>query len=150
MTQDVFARGDIRGPAAWVVFGCMAAQLTMGCIYRALCGWDAATQFVVYLYPSLLGGVAACVLGNGSPGWINSAYLRFLKGLLAGLVLGTVYLSLLNQLWEPVLKLVDQSNNVYRQATWIAGTTAMSTASGVFLLIFRWAANLTLDNLKMK
>lgn len=72
----------------------------------------------------------------------NGAPTRFLKGLLAGFVLGLVYMVLLNVFGLYPLPGFDFSTAAYRQTMWLGGTAAMGVASGCYLLLLHWSAGL--------
>jgi hypothetical protein len=83
---------------------------------------------------------AAVALGTGTHSWTEGILARLGKGLIAGFVLGFVYMVVLNVLgisWEPLC-----STEEYHRMMWHTGPVAMSVASGLYLILFVWAANL--------
>jgi hypothetical protein len=119
-------------------FSGIAVGVVIGCIYKAVSGYDFFSVMVIY--PCALGGLASLVLGAGRASWLAGALSRFFKGLLAGFVLGFLYMVILNVVMGIVV-LVGPGNK-YQDMMWIAGTTAMAIAGGVYLPLFHWSLNL--------
>ena len=95
------------------------------------------------VYPCLLGGVMATMLGSGTESWIDGIVARFFKGLLAGFVLGSLYMFILNVTGAFIIPIASQPDvQEYHHMMWWAGTIAMSIASAAFLVLFHWAAGL--------
>jgi len=118
--------------------GGMAIGLAIGGCYFLLCGLDFLAVMVAF--PCLLDGVASVALGSGAHSWHDNILGRLGKGLLAGFVLGFVYMVVLSVLglgWFPV-----DSTARYHRMMWNNGPIAMSVASGLYLVLFVWASNL--------
>lgn len=118
----------------------IAIGLAIGCIYKAISGYDFFSVMVIY--PCALGGFASLLLGAGQKS-CDAAQTRLFKGLVAGFVLGFVYMVILNVAMAIVWmgRLADPVRS-YQSLMWIAGTTAMAIASGLYLPLFHWSMNL--------
>ena len=129
--------GWIRRSWPWAV-GDAAIGFAIGGCYYLLCGYN---FFVVMVaFPCLLGGVASVAFGRGAGSWFDGFFARLGKGLVAGFVLGFVYMVVLNVLgiaWFPM-----ESTQEYHRMMWHTGPVAMSVASGLYLVVFVWASNL--------
>jgi hypothetical protein len=92
-------------------------------------------------FPALLGGGLAAALGSNSSKGTRAFFGRLFKGVFAGLVLGYVYMFLLNvvlNVFIPGETLVLR----YAHEMWKGGLPAMGVASGLFLVLIRWAVGL--------
>lgn len=123
--------------------------LAIGGCYYLLCGYNFLDVMVAF--PCLLGGVASMLFGSGDRSWFDGILARLGKGLLAGFVLGFVYMVVLNVVgivYMVVLNVVGigwfpiRSTQDYHRMMWHSGTVAMSVASGLYLVLFVWASNL--------
>lgn len=129
--------GWVRRSWLWAGAG-TAIGLAIGGGYYLLCGDDFLAVMVAF--PCLLGGVASVAFGTGVRYWWHGILARLGKGLVAGFVLGFVYMLVLNVLglgWFPV-----DSTERYHQMMWTNGPIAMSVAGGLYLVLFVWASNL--------
>ncbi len=124
----------------------MAGLLTgvvIGFFYIGLC---ASRDFLAIMvgFPCLLGGVMAGLLGSNRSRWLIGLPWRLAKGLLAGLVLGFVYMLILNTL--PGLIAIPDSGDFtqrYVYMMWRTGPVALGIASALFFVLMRWAVGLT-------
>ena len=102
---------------------------------------------VMVACPCLLGGVACVAFGSGERSWYDGILTRFGKGLLAGCVFGLVGMIMLNVLgisWFQV-----HSTAACQWTMWNDGPVGMGAASGLYLVLFVWAANLGVLPLKL-
>ena len=140
-----FWTGFCRRSLWWMLVG-MSAGPVLGSIYKVSCGDHFDLLLIAATLPCLLGGVAAVALGYGRNSWWDRQLLRFVKGLLSGLVLGLVYEVVLNvvagflRLAAPP-SLATETFDHFRLMMWIAGSVAMAVAGAVFLPLFHWSAN---------
>jgi hypothetical protein len=117
--------------------------IAIGGCYYLLCGYDFLAVQVAF--PCLLGGVASVAFGIGRRSWFGGIVPRLGKGLLAGFVLGFVYMVVLTIVgiswfpWDSIAK--------YHEMMWCSGTVAMTVASSVYLVLFVWASNLQSSDL---
>jgi hypothetical protein len=99
-------------------------------------------------FPCLLGGGFAAVVGSNRSHWLSGVGARLGKGLLAGLVLGFVYMVLLNigigsgLLMSPETHFSDQTQ-AYIAMMWRDGPLALGISSALFFVLIRWAVGLT-------
>jgi hypothetical protein len=100
-------------------------------------------------FPCLLGCVLAVVVGSNRSPWLEGLGVRLGKGLLAGLVLGFVYMVVLNvagDMLAPGLETTptreDLTDN-YVQMMWRTGPIALGISSALFFVLIRWAVGLT-------
>jgi hypothetical protein len=131
--------GWVRRSVPWAVFGVISGLL-IGGLYYVLCGYDFLAVMVAF--PCLLGGCGSVLLGTKHDSWIAGIPQRFLKGLVAGFVLGLVYAVLLNVIGMFLLSRFPPSVADYSFMMWRAGTIAMVAASGLYFLLFHWSAGL--------
>jgi hypothetical protein len=113
--------GGVRRSWLWSGAG-VTIGLAVGAAYHLLCGHNFLAIMVAF--PCLLGGAASVALGSGTRSWSAGILARIGKGLVAGLVLGSVYMVVLNVLgiiWFPV-----ESTERYHQMMWNNGPVAMS------------------------
>lgn len=119
---------------------------TIGMLYGELSKEPSDFFAIMVAFPCACGGLFAALVGSITSSWWNGLFLRLLKGLLAGSVLGFVYMVILNVgiLFaggfafgpEPVpLK-------EYRQSMWQVGPWALGFASALFLPLLGWAVRL--------
>jgi hypothetical protein len=129
--------GWVRRSWRWAAFG-LVIGMAIGAAYRLLCGHD--FLFIMVAFPCLLGGAASAALGSGVRSWFDGILARMAKGLVAGFVLGFVYMVVLNGLgigWFPI-----DSMQRYHKMMCQNGPVAMSLAGGCYLVLFVWASNL--------
>src|SRR5690242_5205602 len=81
---------SLRRAAVAVVVG-----VGIGFVYMWLCSGRNFLAIMVG-FPTLLGSVLAAALGSNANDWLRTLPLRVAKGLLAGFVLGFVYMFVLN------------------------------------------------------
>jgi hypothetical protein len=125
-------------------FGALAG-VVIGFIYMWLC---ASRNFLAIMvgFPCLLGGVLAAVAGSNRSHWLTGLEARLAKGLLAGLVLGFVYMVVLNiaaSMMSPVYDSADDYTASYIATMWQAGPIALGISSALFFVLMRWAVGLT-------
>jgi hypothetical protein len=97
-------------------------------------------------FPCLLGCVLAVVVGSNRSHWLRGAGARLGKGLLAGLVLGFVYMVVLNACGEMVMPqndITDDGTKRYVRMMWRTGPIALGISSALFFVLIRWAVGLT-------
>lgn len=115
----------------------------IGFIYMALC---ATRDFFAIMvgFPCLLGGLLAALAGSNRSNWLRQLAARFGKGLLAGFVLGFVYMVILNIAGPLVtrVRLDDEPTHAYVVMMWRSGPIALGLASGLFFPLLRWAVGL--------
>jgi hypothetical protein len=119
--------------------------IAIGFAYMALC---ASRNFLAIMvgFPCLLGGVVAGVVGSNRSPWLFGLGGRLGKGLLAGLVLGFVYMVVLNIAGGMVMTAHDNYSDEtrgYVAMMWRAGPVALGLSSGLFFVLIRWAVGLT-------
>ena len=93
-------------------------------------------------FPYLLGGCTSVLLGTKHDSWMSGIPQRFLKGLVAGFVLGFVYAVLLNVIGAFMLSDFSPTVADYSSMMWRAGTIAMMVGSGLYFMLFHWSAGL--------
>lgn len=125
-------------------FGAVVGVI-IGFIYMWLC---ASRNFFAIMvgFPCLLGCVLAVVVGSNRSHWLIGLGARFGKGLLAGLVLGFVYMVVLNIGAEMVMSpnaIPEDKTKAYVQMMWRSGSIALGISSGLFFVLIRWAVGLT-------
>jgi hypothetical protein len=129
----------LRRSFYWAIFGIISG-IGIGTASYLFCSYHVMAAIMVF--PCLLGGVALLLFGESRPSWISGAPQRFGKGLVAGLVLWFVYVLLLNAIGAFLLTPFQVPTiDDYNSMMWRAGPIAMGTASGLYFLLFRWAAN---------
>ncbi len=136
--------GWTRHSWRWAAGG-VAVGFAIAACYYLLCG-DTLLAVMVAC-PCLLGGMACAAFGSGDNSWYDGILARFGKGLLAGCVFGLVSMVVLNLLgisWFQAHSLAD-----CQWTTWHDGPVAMGAASGLYLVLFVWAANLGVLPLKL-
>jgi hypothetical protein len=119
--------------------------ILIGFGYMALC---ASRNFLAIMvgFPCLLGGVLAAVVGSNRSPWLSGLGARIGKGLLAGLVLGFVYMVTLNIAGGMVMTAHDEFSDQtqsYIAMMWRAGPIALGLSGGLFFVLIRWAVGLT-------
>ena len=119
--------------------------LVIGVFYMWLC---ASRNFLAIMvgFPCLLGGGLAAVVGSNRSHWFTSLGARLGKGLLAGLVLGFVYMVTLNVTGGMVMTAHDRMDDYtqsYVTMMWRAGPVALGISSALFFVLIRWAVGLT-------
>ncbi len=133
-------RHSYRLATGGVAIGC-----SIGTCCYLLCG-DTLLAVMVAC-PCLLGGLACVAFGSGERSWYDGILTRFGKGLLAGCVFGLVGMIVLNVLgigWFHV-----HSTAACQWVTWRDGPVGMGAASGLYLVLFVWAANLKILPLEL-
>jgi hypothetical protein len=119
--------------------------IAIGFGYMALC---ASRNFLAIMvgFPCMLGGVLATVVGSNRSPWLSGLGARLGKGLLAGLVLGFIYMLTLNIAGGMVMTAhdrFDDQTRSYIAMMWRAGPVALGLSGGLFLVLIRWAVGLT-------
>lgn len=118
--------------------------LAIGILYMQLCG---SRNFLAIMvaFPGFLGGLLASFTGSNRSPWLPDLLLRLGKGVLAGLVLGLVYMITLNIGVSFVFErdFIHDPMPAYVKAMWRAGPVALGLASGFFFPLIRWAVGLT-------
>jgi hypothetical protein len=136
---------------AWIqrsiqrAIGGVVVGVAIGFAYLWLC---ASRNFLAIMvgFPMLLGGVLAAVLGSNRSAIFNDLALRLLKGLVAGFVLGFVYMLTLNLTFGMLVQPNDFVHNptpAYVRAMWVSGPIALGLAAGLFFPLVRWAVGLS-------
>ena len=126
------------------LFGALVG-VGIGLIYMWLC---ANRNFLAIMvgFPCLLGCVLAVMVGSNRSQWLAGFGPRLGKGLLAGLVLGFVYMIVLNigcaMLTTPNDR-PDDFTKSYVSMMWHAGPIALGISSALFFVLIRWAVGLT-------
>ena len=92
-------------------------------------------------FPALLGGGLAALLGSNRSQGVGAFVGRLFKGLFAGLVLGYAYMFLLNAILNTMVPIQTLVTG-YPHEMWKGGLPAMAIASGLFLIMIRWAVGL--------
>jgi hypothetical protein len=126
------------------LFGAMTG-VVIGFSYMWLC---ASRNFLAIMvgFPCLLGGGLAAVVGSNRSDWLVGLGARLGKGLLAGLVLGFVYMFTLNIAGDMVMTVNDRAEDEtqsYIKMMWRAGPIALGISSALFFVLIRWATGLT-------
>jgi hypothetical protein len=125
------------------VFGVLAG-VVIGFIYMWLCSGRNFLAIMVG-FPCLLGGVLAAVAGSNRSEWLAGLGARLGKGLLAGLVLGFVYMFVLNVACSMMMTTADDPDHYtasYIATMWRAGPIALGLSSALFFVLMRWAVGL--------
>ena len=125
-----------------------AVGIVIGVIYMSLC---ASRNFLAIMvgFPCLLGAMLSAVVGSNRSHWLRGLGARVGKGLLAGLVLGFVYMVILNVVGEmlrPDIETTPTHNELtdnYVQMMWRSGPIALGISSALFFVLIRWAVGLT-------
>jgi len=122
-----------------------AVGIGIGIIYMWLC---ASRNFLAIMvgFPCLLGCVLAVVVGSNRSHWLAGIGARLGKGLLAGLVLGFVYMVVLNVGGAMVTtpnESPDDFTKSYVSMMWHTGPIALGISSALFFVLIRWAVGLT-------
>jgi hypothetical protein len=133
------SRLNLRCLAQALIGAAVGTAIRFG--YMALC---ASRNFLAIMvgFPCLLGAVLAAVVGSNRSPWLPGFGTRMGKGLLAGLVLGFVYMVVLNIAGGMVMTahddLADQTQG-YVTMMWRAGPIALGLSGGLFFVLIRWA-----------
>jgi hypothetical protein len=119
--------------------------VVIGFCYMWLC---ASRNFLAIMvgFPCLLSGGLAVVVGSNRSHWLTGLGARLGKGLLAGLVLGFVYMVTLNVAGGMVMTAhnrADDYTQSYITMMWRAGPVALGISSALFFVLMRWAVGLT-------
>lgn len=117
----------------------------IGVAYMWLCSTRNFLAIMVG-FPCLLGGVLAAIASSNRSPWLIELAPRLFKGLLAGLVLGFVYMVVLNVAGGMVMTPNDEAadhTEYYIKMMWRAGPIALALASGLFFVAIQWAVGLT-------
>jgi hypothetical protein len=112
----------------------------IGVFYMWLCGGRNFLAIMVG-FPCFLGGGLAAFVGSNRSRWLTGFGARLGKGLLAGFVLGLVYMITLNMVGS-MLESPFAETGDYVRMMWRAGPIALGLASGAFLVLMRWAVGL--------
>ena len=133
--------------ASWVhrsvplaIFGIFSGLL-IGAAYYTLCSYNFLAVMVGL--PCLLGGCTSVLLGTKHDSWISGIPQQFMKGLVTRLVLGLVYVVLLNIIGAFMLTGFNPSVADYSSMMWRSGTIAMTVGSGLYFILFHWSARLS-------
>jgi hypothetical protein len=123
----------------------VVVSIVIGFIYMGLC---ASRNFLAIMvgFPCLLGAALAAVVGSNRSDWLRGLGGRLGKGLLAGLVLGFVYMVTLNVAGDMVMTPQDafsDETRSYIRMMWRAGPVALGISSALFFILIRWAVGLT-------
>ncbi len=123
----------------------VAVGIAIGIVYMWLC---ASRDFLAIMvgFPCLLGCVFAVVVGSNRSHWLAGIGARLGKGLLAGLVLGFVYMVVLNVGASMVMTPNESSADFtksYVSMMWRTGPIALGISSALFFILIRWAVGLT-------
>jgi hypothetical protein len=123
------------------VIGGAIVGLVIGLVYYVLC---LTYNFfaIMVMFPCLLGGGLAALVGSNRSRGVGAFFARLAKGLIAGLVLGYTYMYLLNFILDAVQPPEISYGPGYPFVMWEGGLPAMGIASGLFLLLTRWAVGL--------
>lgn len=118
--------------------------ISIGFVYMWLC---ASRNFLAIMvgFPCLLGGAMAALAGSNRSHWLKGLGLRLGKGLLAGLVLGLVYMILLNTagaIFMPPGDGTDYTKS-YIKMMWRDGPVALGISSALFFVLIKWAVGLS-------
>jgi hypothetical protein len=119
--------------------------IIIGAFYMWLCSSRNFLNIMVG-FPCLLGCVLAGVVGSNRSHWLTGLGARLGKGLLAGLVLGFVYMVVLNVGGVMVTSPIENPNDetrAYVQMMWRSGPIALGISSALFFVLIRWAVGLT-------
>lgn len=133
--------GWMRRSLFWAIGG-LAAGLGVGACFAGLCGDEFLLIPITMVFPCVLGGMFSLVFGAGDD-WVQGSAARLGKGLIAGFVLGFVYISLLNLLLlvnSPIDTIHD-----YVRMLWRNGPPAMGVAGGLYLILFLWSVSTKRD-----
>jgi hypothetical protein len=120
--------------------------VVIGSFYMWLC---AGRNFLAIMvgFPCLLGGGLATVVSSNRSPWLTGLGARLGKGLLSGLVLGSVYMETLNVAGGMVMTVRDRADDYTTQGyitmMWRAGPVALGISSALFFVLIRWAVGLT-------
>lgn len=122
-----------------------AVGIAIGFIYMSLC---ASRDFLAIMvgFPCLLGAALSVVVSSNRSPWVTGLGLRLGKGLLAGLVLGFVYMFVLNVGGAMVTtpnESPDDLTKAYVKMMWRTGPIALGISSALFFVLIRWAVGLT-------
>ncbi len=131
--------GWARRSRRWAMAGSIIG-FAIGGRYYMLCGYNSLA--VMMAFPCLLGSAACIALGIGERSWHDRIIAPYGKGMVAGLVLGSVWMVVLNVLgssWLP-LTLLLQPTHEDHWMMWQGGPVAMNLASGSYLVLFLWAS----------
>ena len=125
-------------------FGAIIGIL-IGIVYMRLC---ASRNFLAIMvgFPCLLGCALAVIVGSNRSHWLRDVGVRLGKGLFAGLVLGFVYMVVLNMTGSMVMspnQSPEDETRAYVQMMWRTGPIALGISSALFFVLIRWAVGLT-------
>jgi hypothetical protein len=124
--------------------------IIIGALYLSLCESHNFLAIMVG-FPCLLGGAFAALVSSNRSNWFRDSGARLGKGLLAGLVLGFVYMVVLNlggfmfgglPIFGPVGNMDDFTQR-YIAMMWRTGPVALGISGGLFFILIRWALGLT-------
>lgn len=119
--------------------------ILIGVVYMWLC---ASRDFLAIMvgFPCLLGAALSGIVGSNRSPLLAGLGARLGKGLLAGLVLGFVYMVVLNvsgaMLMSPNQDPGNQTS-AYVRMMWKGGPIALGISSALFFVLIRWAVGLT-------
>jgi hypothetical protein len=122
-----------------------AVGVLIGLAYVWLCSSGDFLAIMVG-FPCLLGGILAALVGSNCSPWLGKLGARLGKGLLAGFVLGLVYmiaLNLVGAMTMPQFQWGVDFTPAYVIMMWRSGPVALGLASGLFFLLMHWAVGLT-------
>jgi hypothetical protein len=119
--------------------------VALGLVYMWLCS---SRNFLAIMvgFPCLLGGVMAVLVGSNRSAWLGRLGPRLGKGLVAGGVLGAVYMVLLSVVGTMMVTPSTDFNDptqAYIAIMWRSGPIALGVSSSLFFVLIRWAVGLT-------
>ncbi len=143
-----FWAGVVRRSLLWIMIGVSVGPV-IGTLYKTFCGQEFDWFTVVIGLPCFLSGLTAAALGYGKHSWLDGVLGRFIKGLLAGLVLALVYFVILSAICSALIATFARPSDLVRPPIerfhammWCAGIVALSIAGGIYLPLFHRCANL--------
>lgn len=124
----------------------VAVGTAIGFAYMILCSTMDFFAIMV-IFPCMLGGALALLNGSNQSHWLWGSLWRFGKGLLAGVVLGWVYMFTLQTVFGWLTRPDDYASEeifaqTYVHKMWLAGPIALGFSSALFFILIRWAVGL--------
>jgi hypothetical protein len=93
-------------------------------------------------FPALLGGGLASLVSSNRSSGVGAFFARLGNGLVAGVVLGFVYMYGLNFILDSFVPWEALGGVGYVYSMWRGGLPAMGFGSAIFLVLLRWAVGL--------